>query len=164
MHQMKAHDVRYHTSGGTLRSWTTTTTVTKHATTSLPCNQITVSRVGFKQAHWVQWCSSRADIPRSREESFPTCHREVLIDWSIDDRLYSAIFRSPEQTHCARMWWYILCTGHGCRYEFQIGDLATTGPDSCRSSYWKFWYNYAHVFQMNNFTAWNCVNTHVCKQ
>ena len=25
----------------------------------------------------------------------------------IDDRLYSAILRSLEQTHCARMWFYM---------------------------------------------------------
>ena len=34
----------------------------------------------------------------------------LLIDWVIDlidDRLYSAILRSPEQTHCARMWIYM---------------------------------------------------------
>ena len=30
-----------------------------------------------------------------------------LIDWLIDDRLYSAILRSLEQTHCARMWFYM---------------------------------------------------------
>ena len=30
-----------------------------------------------------------------------------LIDWLIDDRLYSAILRSLEQTHCARMWCYM---------------------------------------------------------
>ena len=33
--------------------------------------------------------------------SFCTC------DWVIDDRLYSAILRSLEQTHCARMWFYM---------------------------------------------------------
>ena len=27
--------------------------------------------------------------------------------WQIDDRLYSAILRSLEQTHCARMWFYM---------------------------------------------------------
>ena len=27
--------------------------------------------------------------------------------WLIDDRLYSAILRSLEQTHCARMWFYM---------------------------------------------------------
>ena len=27
--------------------------------------------------------------------------------WLIDDRLYSAIRRSLEQTHCARMWFYM---------------------------------------------------------
>ena len=27
--------------------------------------------------------------------------------WFIDDRLYSAILRSLEQTHCARMWFYM---------------------------------------------------------
>ena len=30
-----------------------------------------------------------------------------LIDWLIDDRLYSAILRSLEQTHCARILFYI---------------------------------------------------------
>ena len=29
----------------------------------------------------------------------------IGLDW-IDDRLYSAILRSLEQTHCARMWCY----------------------------------------------------------
>ena len=29
-----------------------------------------------------------------------------VFDW-IDDRLYSAILRSLEQTHCARMWCYM---------------------------------------------------------
>ena len=27
-------------------------------------------------------------------------------DWLIDDHLYSAILRSLEQTHCARLWFY----------------------------------------------------------
>ena len=27
--------------------------------------------------------------------------------WLIDDRLYSAILRSLEQTHCAHMWFYM---------------------------------------------------------
>ena len=31
----------------------------------------------------------------------------VMIDWLIDDRLNSAILRSLEQTHCARMWFYM---------------------------------------------------------
>ena len=30
----------------------------------------------------------------------------MWLDW-IDDRLYSAILRSLEQTHCARMWCYM---------------------------------------------------------
>ena len=34
-----------------------------------------------------------------------------LVDWKEelfdDDRLYSAILRSLEQTHCARMWFYM---------------------------------------------------------
>ena len=30
-----------------------------------------------------------------------------LIDWLIDDHLYSAILRSLEQTHCARLWFYM---------------------------------------------------------
>ena len=29
------------------------------------------------------------------------------IDWLIDDHLYSAILRSLEQTHCARLWFYM---------------------------------------------------------
>ena len=29
-----------------------------------------------------------------------------VLDW-IDVRLYSAILRSLEQTHCARMWFYM---------------------------------------------------------
>ena len=28
-------------------------------------------------------------------------------DWLIDDHLYSAILRSLEQTHCARLWFYM---------------------------------------------------------
>ena len=31
----------------------------------------------------------------------------MMIDWLIDDRLYSAILRSLEQTHFARMWCYM---------------------------------------------------------
>ncbi len=31
----------------------------------------------------------------------------LLIDWLIDDHLYSAILRSLEQTHCARLWFYM---------------------------------------------------------
>ena len=31
----------------------------------------------------------------------------LLLFWLIDDRLYSAILRSLEQTHCARMWFYM---------------------------------------------------------
>ena len=30
-----------------------------------------------------------------------------MIDWLIDDHLYSAILRSLEQTHCARLWFYM---------------------------------------------------------
>ena len=30
-----------------------------------------------------------------------------VIDWLIDDHLYSAILRSLEQTHCARLWFYM---------------------------------------------------------
>ena len=45
----------------------------------------------------------------------PCLHREdiqqltytLLIDWLIDDHLYSAILRSLEQTHWARMWFYM---------------------------------------------------------
>ena len=29
------------------------------------------------------------------------------LDWLIDDHLYSAILRSLEQTHCARLWFYM---------------------------------------------------------
>ena len=29
------------------------------------------------------------------------------IDWLIDDHLYSTILHSLEQTHCARMWFYM---------------------------------------------------------
>ena len=32
--------------------------------------------------------------------------KQVVIDWLIDDHLYSAILRSLEQTHCARLWFY----------------------------------------------------------
>ena len=32
---------------------------------------------------------------------------EVTLYWLIDDHLYSAILRSLEQTHCARMWFYM---------------------------------------------------------
>ncbi len=48
-------------------------------------------------------------VPLSLAGLEPTCPgtqervREVL----IDDRLYSAILRSLEQTHCARMWFYV---------------------------------------------------------
>ena len=31
----------------------------------------------------------------------------MMIDWLIDDHLYSAILRSYEQTHCARLWFYM---------------------------------------------------------
>ena len=31
----------------------------------------------------------------------------TLTDWLSDDRLYSAILRSLEQAHCARMWFYM---------------------------------------------------------
>ena len=30
-----------------------------------------------------------------------------MTDWLIDDHLYSAILRSLEQTHCARLWFYM---------------------------------------------------------
>ena len=30
-----------------------------------------------------------------------------FFDWLIDDHLYSAILHSLEQTHCARMWFYM---------------------------------------------------------
>ena len=40
-----------------------------------------------------------------------TCHRKRLIDWwsliLIDDHLYSDFLRSLEQTHCARLWFYM---------------------------------------------------------
>ena len=31
----------------------------------------------------------------------------VHVDWLIDDHLYSTILRSLEQTHCARLWFYM---------------------------------------------------------
>ena len=40
----------------------------------------------------------------------PVCnrmHQYWLIDWLIDDHLYSAILRCLEQTHCARLWFYM---------------------------------------------------------
>ena len=39
---------------------------------------------------------------KSSLKTFPN-----LIDWLIDDHLYSAILRSLEQTHCARLWFYM---------------------------------------------------------
>ena len=33
--------------------------------------------------------------------------KQVVIDWLIDGHLYSAILRSLEQTHCARLWFYM---------------------------------------------------------
>ena len=36
--------------------------------------------------------------------SVSVCVRAGLVD---DDRLYSAVLRSLEQTHCARMWFYM---------------------------------------------------------
>ena len=30
-----------------------------------------------------------------------------LVDWLIDDRFYIALFSALEQTHCARMWFYM---------------------------------------------------------
>ena len=35
------------------------------------------------------------------------CVLAWMIDWLIDDHLYSAILRSLEQTHCARLWFYM---------------------------------------------------------
>ena len=45
----------------------------------------------------VQWTSDDS-LHRSRQEQ----QQEL-----IDDRLYNAILRSLEQTHCARMWFYM---------------------------------------------------------
>ena len=44
-----------------------------------------------------------------RQLWFPTGINKVYryFDWLIDDRLYSAILRSLEQTHCACMWFYM---------------------------------------------------------
>ena len=42
--------------------------------------------------------------------TFPTYVKTTpipTIDWLIDDHLYSAILRSLEQTHCARLWFYM---------------------------------------------------------
>ena len=55
-------------------------------------------------------------IPQLRALLFGTFlqRKDVVNQWSlskyifwIDDRLYSAILRSREQTHCARMWFYM---------------------------------------------------------
>ena len=35
------------------------------------------------------------------------CFHQTGRQWLIDDHLYSAILRSLEQTHCARMWFYM---------------------------------------------------------
>ena len=32
---------------------------------------------------------------------------QTVFDWLIDDHLHSAILRSLEQTHCARLWFYM---------------------------------------------------------
>ena len=32
---------------------------------------------------------------------------DEVFDWLIDDHLYSAILRSLEQTHCARLWFNV---------------------------------------------------------
>ena len=37
----------------------------------------------------------------------PWCIGHSGFDWLIDDHLYSAILRSLEQTHCARLWFYV---------------------------------------------------------
>ena len=33
--------------------------------------------------------------------------KPVYMYWLTDDRLYNAVLRSLEQTHCARMWFYM---------------------------------------------------------
>ena len=46
--------------------------------------------------------SSMKTFRRSKKSSFP-----VILGVLIDDRLYSAILCSLDQTHCARMWCYM---------------------------------------------------------
>ena len=43
-----------------------------------------------------------------------------LIDWLFDDHWYSAILRSLEQTHCARLWFYMSDKLFIARFFFNI--------------------------------------------
>ena len=44
---------------------------------------------------------------RTRKKFLAVGEANLAIDWLIDDHLYSAILRSLEQTHCARLWFYM---------------------------------------------------------
>ena len=57
-----------------------------------------------------------------------------LIDWLIDDHLYSAILRSLEQTHCARLWFYM-------SYKLFIARFLNVH----RSGVLKRWHGWCHM-------------------
>ena len=52
-------------------------------------------------------CSRRANVLSYVSVFFPFDSNSYSYARLIDDRLYSAILRSLEQTHCARMWFYM---------------------------------------------------------
>ena len=47
------------------------------------------------------------DRQRDRKTDRHTDRQRQRKSFEFDDRLYSAILRSLEQTHCARMWFYM---------------------------------------------------------
>ena len=56
-------------------------------------------------------------------------------NWHIDDRLYSAILRSLEQTHCSRMWFYMSDWLYSAFFEYP--------PRWCQ--YLQRWHGWCHM-------------------
>ena len=71
----------------TVVAWKLSSSAAMKGKSSLPC-----------------YCHGRLASTASNREC---CLALVLIDWLIDDCLYSAILRALEQTHCTRMWFYM---------------------------------------------------------
>ena len=51
------------------------------------------------------WCEN-FPLP-STDQLLAQLSGDKVFDWLIDDHLYSTILRSLEQTHCARLWFYM---------------------------------------------------------
>ena len=64
---------------------------------------------------------------------------EQYDNWLIDDHLYSAILRSLEQTHCARLWFYMSDTLFKARF------VCCCFLNIHRSGVLKCWHGWCHI-------------------